>query len=243
MKLNYIKNFQNLKGLLFEGDEPDTTLGKFSVEGQRILAPGITVWDEPHVRARGTTPLGGFMPVDDEGVAAQPLKLVEKGRTVQLPRTTRPLADKKRSNGHACATALSMPRECLTNVRVEPENPLTWDTLVSRLLARCQELGLPYGYILHAWPGPDTDNQPVWERVYMDGRREFVHGLKIDGLTTRSLRDIIAAGDEPVVSHLDQPGETGLPAQNVSAPALLLEEMELVTLDNKPDQKPFVKKP
>ena len=238
-----IKNFQNVKGLLFEGDEPDETLGKFNVEGQRVLAPGITVWDEPHARARGNTPLGGFMPVDDEGVAAQTLKLVEKGRTVQLPRTTRPLADKKHSNGHACATPLSMPRECLTNVRVEPENPVPWDGLVERLLARCQELGLPYGYILHAWPGPDTDNQPVWERVYTDGRREFVYGLKIDGLTTRSLRDILAAGDEPAVSHLDQPGEAGLPAQNVSTPALLLEEMELVTLDNKPDQKPFVKKP
>ncbi len=238
-----VKNFQNLKGLLSEGDEPDETLGKFSVPGQRVLAPGLTVWDEPLTRARGEVPLGGFMPVDDEGVAAQTLKLVEQGRVVEIPRTTRPLTDKKHSNGHACATPLSMPRECLTNVRVDSENPLGWDSLVSQFLDRCRELGLEYGYVLHQWPGPNNDNLPVLEKVHLDGSSEFVYGLKIDGLTTRSLRDILAAGDDPVVSHLEQSGETGLPAQNVSTPALLLEEMELVTVDSKPDQKPFVKKP
>ena len=238
-----VANFQNLKGLLADGDETDATLGKFSHPGQRIMAPGITVWEEPLLQKRGGVPLGGFMPVDDEGVAAQTLKLVEQGRVVEIPRTTRPLEDKKPSNGHARLTRQSMPRERLTNVRVEPENPLAWNELVDRFLGRCKELGLEYGYVLHQWPGPDNQNMPVWEKVYLDGHSEFVYGLKIDGLTTRALRDILAVGDWPVVSHLEMPGEEGLPAQNVQTPALLLDEMELVTVDSKPDKPPFVKKP
>ncbi|MBR2081608.1 MAG: hypothetical protein IJ876_01120 [Elusimicrobiaceae bacterium] len=238
-----VQNFQNLKGLASDGEAVDTTMGKFSIEGQRVMAPGITVWDEPLRREANGIPLGGFTPVDDEGVAAQTLKLVEQGRVVDLPRTTRPLDDKKPSNGHALITHQSMPRERLSNVWVEPAEPLAWDDLVSTFLDRCRELDLEYGYVLHQWPGPYNENLPVWERVYLDGTSEFVYGLKIDGLTTRSLRDILAAGDSPVISHIDMPGEVGLPAQNVDTPALLIEEMELITVDGKPDKEPFVKKP
>lgn len=238
-----VSNLQNLKGLLSSSKEMDPTMGRFSNEQKRVMAPGITVWDKPLQRIDGDIPLGGFMPVDDEGVAAKELKLVEQGRVVALPRTTRPLEDKKPSNGHAVATRKSFPRERLTNVRVEPEEPLAWNALVDQFLARCKELGLDYGYVLHEWPSPANDNKPVLERVYLDGKSEFVYGLKIEGLTTRSLRDILAAGDSPVVTHIEEEYVKGLPSQSVSAPALLLEEMEFTSIEAKPDKKTFVPKP
>ncbi len=237
-----VKNFQNLKALVSAGGEEDPQKGRFEVSGQRIMSPGITVWDEPLLRADKQTPLGGFMPVDDEGVAAETLKLVENGRVVDLPRTTRPFGGKIPSNGHARATYQSLPRERLTNVRVEPEHPLNWNDLWQQLLARCQALNLEYGYIIHQWPKPDSDYLFMLEKVYVDGRSEFVHGLKIGDLTTRSLRDILAVGDTPAVSHIRLTGEE-LPSQTVTTPALLLEELELVTTDSKPDKKPFVPKP
>lgn len=238
-----VQNFQNLKMLTSEGDEEDSTTGKFNLKGQRVMAPGLTVWEEPFARTRGEVPLGGFTPVDDEGITAQTLKLVEQGHITDIPRTTRPLKGKKPSNGHALITPQSMPRERLTNVRLEPQEPLAWDELVSRFLQRCKTLGLDYGYVMHEWPTAFNNHTPVLEKVYVDGSSQFVYGLKIDGLTTRSLRDILAAGDSPVVTHIEVPGEVGLPAQNVQTPALLIEELELVPDETKPDKHPFVKKP
>jgi len=114
--------------------------------------------------------------------------------------------------------------------------------MVQQFLTRCQALDLEYGYIIHQWPTTDSDALFMLEKVYVDGRSEFVHGLKIADLTPRSLRDILAVGDTPVVSHIRLTGEE-IPSQTVTTPALLLEELELVTTDSKPDKKPFVSIP
>ncbi|MBR5151815.1 MAG: hypothetical protein IKW71_03195, partial [Elusimicrobiaceae bacterium] len=208
-----VTNFQNLKSLASAAPE-DTTAGKFNMLDQRVMAPGITVTENPLLRQlEDGTPLWAFMPVDDEGVAAEKLTLVERGRVQQLPRTTRPLKDKGPSNGHARLTYASMPREQLTNVFVQAQNPVTTEALINKLLARCEELGLDYGYIVSTWPGADNGSF-LLQRVYLDGRRETVHGLNIDGLTTRSLRDILALGDQARISYILE-GNKLIPSQNV----------------------------
>lgn len=254
-----VENFQNLKPLASANADKDNTSGKFSVEGKRIMAPGITVWDDPRLRMMENVsfgkkedlqkhtrniPLTGYMPVDDEGVEAQKLLLVDNGHIVDIPRTTRPLSDKKGSNGHARLTLNSMPRERLTNVVVVAEKPLTWQQMIDKLLERCKELGLEYGYIMYAWPHDSNENRPVLLRVYLNGDTEYVYGLQIDGITTRSLRDIQAAGKEHWVTHIENPDDVdAISIQTVDAPDLLLEELELITTDAKPDKKPFVPKP
>ncbi len=237
-----VQNFQNVHLLASARYGADPQKGRFDSEGQRIMSPGITVWDAPHLRIAGAIPLSGFMPVDDEGVATQPLTLVENGRVVEIPRTTRPLPDKKISNGHARISRQSMPRERLTNVIVDVENLLSEEELVQKLLDRCEELGLEYGYIVYEWL--NSAAEPIVMKVYLDGQKEMVHGLQIGGMSTRSLRDILAAGISNVISHIEDPsGDENIPTQTVNTPALLLEELELVVTEGKPDKKPFVPKP
>lgn len=237
-----VQNFQNVHPLASAGYEADPQKGRFDSEGQRIMSPGITVWDAPYLRVEGGIPLSGFMPVDDEGVESQPLTLVENGRVVEIPRTTRPLPDKKISNGHARITHHSMPRERLTNVIVDVEEFLSEEELIQKLLDRCEELGLEYGYIVYEWL--NSAAEPIVVKVYLDGQQEVIHGLQIESMSTRSLRDILAAGYSYEIIHIEDPaGEEIIPTQTVNTPALLLEELELVVTEGKPDKKPFVPKP
>lgn len=245
-----IENLQNLNPLLSSNSEIDITAGKMRTVGQRVMAPGITVYDSPQERfvtgsSMGEVPLGGFMPVDDEGVAAEKLTLVESGRLKQLPRTSRPFGDKTPSNGHARLAPQSFPRERLTNVQVRPHVVLSDSELEKKLLDRCRELGLDYGYILYDFPNSDEGTVLRAIRVYTTGnKRETVYGLRLSNLTTRALRDITACGDQPKVLWIGpEPSSNGLPKQSVSAPALLVDEIEFVPTDKKPDKKPFVVKP
>ena len=116
--------------------------------------------------------------------------------------------------------------------------------LEKKLLDRCRELGLDYGYILHDFPM--SNDGTVWraERVYTTGdRREMVYGLRLANLTTRALRDITAAGDQVETLWVGSDSSSNLPSQSVSSPALLIDEIEFVPSDKKPDRKPFVPKP
>lgn len=243
-----VENVQNSHPLLSRNNDVDATAGKMRTVGQRVMSPGINVYDDPYARfapgPMGDIPLGGFMPVDDEGTAAQRLTLVEGGRLKQLPRTARPFGDLTPSNGHARMTQRSYPREQLTNVRLQPHTALSDNQLEEKLLDRCRELGLDYGYILYDLPDNEgTVSRAV--RVYTTGnKREMVYGLRLTNLTTRALRDIIAAGDQAEVLWMyTEFSSGGAPGQSISSPALLVDEIEFIPTDKKPDKKPFVPKP
>ncbi len=244
-----VQNMQNVNPLLSARTETDKTAGTLrNKQGLRVLSNLIDIYDRPQARSFNGKPLGGFMPIDDEGVSAQELALISGGKLLELPRTSRPLDDKISSNGHARLTILSLPRERLTNVFAEAKKPQSAAKLEKTLLTKCRELELEFCYILDSFPiKKDTARLTTAQRIYSkDGHKETVYGLKINNLTTRALRDIIAAGDDSEVSYFhltehDYP--PALPEQSVVAPSLLLEELELVPDEAKPDKPPFVKKP
>ena len=243
-----VENLQNLHPLMASFSDVDMSAGKMRTPGQRVMSPGINVYDDPYARVVpspvGDLPLGGFMPVDDEGTAAQKLTLVEGGRLKQLPRTSRPFGDKTPSNGHARLTSQSFPRERLTNVQLQPQVAFQDSELEKKLLDRCRELGLDYGYILYDFPASNDGLVLRAERVYTTGgRREMVYGLRLANLTTRALRDIIAAGDQAKILWVGSESSSNLPSQSVLSPALLIDEIEFVPTDKKPDRKPFVAQP
>ncbi len=241
----FVKNIQNLKPLLPENAETLEKTGSFKEKlDQRVISNVIDLYDRPDWSDYDGWPLGGFMPVDDEGVAAQTLQLTQNGKLVNLPRTSRPFEKGARSNGHARLTPTSLPRERLTNLFVEAKAPKTWEELQEALIKKCKELGLEYGYILYDFPTGD-DKTVAWvQRLYVDGKTEPVYGLQVNDLTPRALRDIRAAGDVAFVTPASpELFKEVLPAQSIISPALLLEELELGPDNKKADQKPFVPKP
>ncbi len=243
-----VQNLQNINPLLSAKRETDPTAGKLRGNvGLRVLSNVADVYDRPQQTHFNGVALSGFLPVDDEGVRAQELPLVLGGKLRTLPRTGRPLEKGDKTNGHAYMTLLSFPRERLTNVFIEAKQPINAAQLEEQLLKQCRALELEYCYILPVFPAQKDPAEILYAtRVYSkDGRKETVYGLKLNELTPRALRDIMAAGDDPHVVHSPAgPYENpAFPVQSVVTPSLLIEEMELVPDDVKPDKKPFVKRP
>ena len=88
-------------------------------------------------------------------------------------------------------------------------------------------------------------------RVYPDGREELVRGLRFRGLSTRSLRDVLAASRESVLfefinnaAPLALLGAGGfLSPTSVVSPALLFEELELELPQDQLPKRPIVPPP
>ena len=189
--------------------------------GMRIMSPGINVYDRPLLREyKGTK--AGFSPMDDEGVLAQDLLLVSKGKLKNLPLSRRS-GKRGKSNGHGFAFS-DQPRENTTTLVVEPENPLSQKELEEKLLARCRELELEYCYIAH--------DDSLFERIDMkSGKREFVLGLDMTYSAKRALRDILAAGDDFNLEN------------GAIVPSLLVDEVELEPKEMIPERKPLIPRP
>ena len=223
-----IRGVEKNKPLLSSAYEDDPEAGELRNKvGMRVISPVVDVYDRPHLREFKGRRLPNFAPVDDEGVASQDLTLVSGGKLVQLPSSRRSVKKGEKSNGHAFFR-YAYPREMLTTVVVEPKNPLSQKELEEKLLSRCKELELDYCYIVPNMRGKDA----MVERIYTaDGHKEPVTGLEVSNLTTRALRDILAAGDDSDLYS------------NVIVPSLLVDEIELLPSDRRPDRKPFIARP
>jgi len=88
-------------------------------------------------------------------------------------------------------------------------------------------------------------------RVYQDGRAEMVRGLRFRALNVRSLKDIIAAGDDLNVFNFPENGQPfalmGAGAEtagtSVIAPSLLIDDLELVRMEDEQPKLPIVPAP
>ena len=88
-------------------------------------------------------------------------------------------------------------------------------------------------------------------RVYPDGREELVRGLRFKGLSSRSLRDILAASAETTIFHyinngapLARTGVAGyIAGTSVIAPGLLFDELEVDRIQEPLEKPPLVPPP
>ncbi len=241
----FVRNANHSKPLLSAQSETDGTAGQFKDKlGMRVMSNLLDVYDRPQEAFFQGQPLQGFMPVDDEGVQAQPLQLVQGGKLLALPTVRSPIEGQKQSNGHARMSGATYPRAALSNVFFEPKQPLSKQEMENKLLQRCRDLELDYCYILPRFPAISGGQGEVgfgWRIYSKDGHKEPVYGLRLTGVTTRSLRDILAAGDDAAVSYFVD-GNT-LISSSVVAPSLVVDEIEILPTQRKPDRAPFVPLP
>ena len=232
-----LSQMRNSKPWLLTYSDDDKEAGKlYKKQHLRVSTDLLTMYDRPLLREFEGITLSRFRPVDAEGVAAENLTLVQNGHVKDFPLTQRPLTKNHRSNGHAQISQLYGPREDLTNVFIEPTETWTDEQMEEKLLARCRELGLEYGYILHE-PNPSGDLGI--ERIYTkDGRKETVLNLKWDGnfFTQRDLRSVLAVGGKAKLAE-------NFYNKVIVTPSVLMSEVELVPQEHKPHRQPFIAKP
>ncbi|HLY64493.1 MAG TPA: hypothetical protein VKU60_03070, partial [Chloroflexota bacterium] len=88
-------------------------------------------------------------------------------------------------------------------------------------------------------------------RVYPDGREELIRGVRFGGLNVRSLKDIMAVGDdESMFEFLDNSAPMALMGAGgfvteaeVIAPSVLIDDLELHKMDEELPKLPIVPAP
>lgn len=240
-------------------------------DGSRILPEWIDVVDDPTQTEWRGTPLFGHYPVDIEAVIPQPLTLVEKGELKNYLLTRQPVRGYEGSNGRArLPGSFGANAAGFGNLFIRASETVPFDQLKRQLIELCDRRNKPYGLLIRKLDFPTTASidelrslaaatrgaTPISPpllayRIYPDGREELVRGLRFRGLNVRTLRDILAASDEPYVfdflnnaAPLAMSGAGGYVTNNsVIAPAVLIDDVELEKVQDELPKLPVVPPP
>ncbi len=249
--------------------------------GTRVLPANVTLVDDPTLKDFQGQPLLGGYDVDDEGVKAQSVTLVDNGILKDLLMSRRPGPDFQASNGHARSAVLSDPRPLSSNLIFQATGALDAAGLRKKFLDACRDDGHEWCLEVKQMDNPALSSLRQEDfadfigelgggiasgsrlplslyRVYVaDGRAEPVRGGAIEGLTLRSIRNILAIGSDPVVFTYMQNASDGLAGSalgafgsaqagipsTVVAPSFLLEEVEVRGFHGEPRRLPLVPAP
>lgn len=217
--------------------------------GRRLLPEGWAVVDD----APGHPDRLGSYRADHEGIPPRRVELVQDGVLRDVLLTRVPRGDRSESTGHARALGADRRVAVPAVVEVSPPALLRRKALEKRAFKLAAEAGLDHVLVVRrlspaalegvglrltsdeAPPGLTAPTEVY--RLYRDGRRVPVRGLRFSGVDRRSLRDIVAATKGPGWTALldgpPGPGRYSLGAVSGlgvswNVPEVLVSEMELV---------------
>jgi TldD protein len=249
--------------------------------GTRVLPATVTLIDDPTLSEFQGQSLLGRYEVDDEGVKPQRVELVQNGVLKNQLMSRRPGPDFQASNGHARSAMLSDTKPLSSNLIFQSSDAVSAADLRKKFLDSCRQDGHEWCLEIKRMDNPAVSSVSqqdfsdfigsiaggvasgervplLFYRVYVaDGREELVRGGHIEGLTLRSLRNVLNIGsDLAVYSYLQNPAggfagtalgafggaQGGIPS-TVIAPSLLLEEVEIRGFHGEPRRLPLVPAP
>ncbi len=195
-----------------------------------VLPRFLSVFDDPTAQRIGNQELLGHYQVDDQGVPARRVSLIEQGVLKNFLMSRRPGKDMLQSNGHGRSVVPGRETAQIGNLFIQSKEGKSYEDLKQELIKMCREENLQYGILIKAL---DTDTRspigtPVLTyKVYVvDGREELIRGAFAQEIPIRSLRQIEAVGDDSFVVNRLSGGELPTPT-SIVAPSVLLEEIEL----------------
>jgi hypothetical protein len=239
--------------------------------GARVLPDTFDVVDDPTQKEWRGRPLFGSYTVDREGVLPKPLKLIEKGVLKNYLMTRQPVRGYEGSTGRArLPGSYGSSAAAISNLFVSTSEPVTVAELKKKLIELCRTRNKPYGIIVRKMDFPSSagldemrrlmtgqqGGRPVSPpilvyKVYADGREELVRGMRFRGFNVRSLKDILAAGDDSAAfEYMDSTapfaliGGAGFTAETcVVAPSILIDDLELHPAEEELPKLPVVSAP
>jgi TldD protein len=239
--------------------------------GARVLPETFDVVDDPtQTEWRGRALFGSYK-VDREGVIAKPLRLIEKGMLKSYLLTRQPVRGYEGSNGRArLPGGMGASAATISNLFVSSSDAVTVSELKKKLIELCRTRNKPYGIIVRKMDFPSTASlseiralmggqqggrpvsMPVLVyKVFLDGHEELVRGMRFRGFNVRSLKDILAAGDDAAAfEYMDNTapfalvGGAGFTAEVcVVAPSILIDDLELHPAEEELPKLPVVSPP
>ena len=208
--------------------------------GLRVMADAFSASDTPSVTQFEGRALAGSYAVDDEGVRAKDVKLVEKGRLVTLLTSRVPQKNFPRSNGHGRSNTV------LAGVfQVESADPIPASELKGKYLELLKAQDKTFGYIVRGvrpdgqggGSGPGIDSIV---KVTLDGHETPVRGMRFGAVPAVAFRDLSEASKERSV-YSYRAGATS--AVSVIAPSVIFEELEILRIRDILQKPPVVPSP
>ena len=205
--------------------------------GRPVLPEFLTVVDDPTVERWNGRALMASYAVDDEGVAAQAVTLVDKGVLKTLLMGRRPRKEIGPSNGHGRLGTFQGPQPHVANLFITSSRGRTEGELKQELIGKVKTQGLPFGLLIRSLAetsgggsGSSRSRSPLGSpvlayKVFPDGREELFRGLAFGDVTLKSLREIVSSGKEG--NLLSGFLSSGGPWTSIVAPSVLFEELEL----------------
>jgi TldD protein len=201
--------------------------------GSRVLPPTVSLIDDPAAKDFHGRPLLGGYAVDDEGVRAQKVTVVDKGNLTELLMSRRPGPDSDSSNGHGRSGFLGDAKATMSNLFFNASETVSPSELKKKFLDECRSEKLEYSIIVREMDNPTLsllhredysellasfgggagtgDRLPllVYKVYPQDGREELVRGARIIGLNTRALRNLAGIGNDNFVYNYMQSQDAG----------------------------------
>lgn len=188
--------------------------------GRRVLPPYLHLIDDPTRREYQGEPLLGFYPVDDDGLAPQPLTLIDKGILKTLYMSRQPAKELRQSNAHSRSGEGRMG-----NAFLESDKALPLAELKKKLLELAAEEGLDSALVVYRLAEPSRllshfqslrQNMQVLrtfgspDRLTLtppllltrldrkSGQETWLRGYAFDTINPSLLRDIVAVSQERI---------------------------------------------
>jgi hypothetical protein len=237
--------------------------------GGRVLPEFLSVKDDPTLTTYQGSPVLGYCKIDDEGVPAQTVTLVDKGYLKTLLNNRTPIKRVLESNGHNRGGTIMISNLLVTS---EPSKALAQKDLKKKFIDLVKQRELPYGIIIRKTSDKNIlftslskitfgntiffsqqNAIPVLQayKVYPDGKEEILNNIVINSLSAQSFKDIVNVGNKAnvlnylasrVVQSMDF-GTSMYIGSSIIAPDLLFEDMEINSNDKDTPKLPYISSP
>jgi predicted Zn-dependent protease len=209
--------------------------------GSRVLPSGVSLVDDPVRKDYQGAPLIGGFQVDEEGVKAQRVELVDSGTLKQFLMSRRPGPDFDVSNGHGRGYYLTDPRPAMSNMFFQAAQTKSPEELRKQFFDACRDAGRAWCVVVKKMDNPAValsrqedvneyvgamagsigagDRLPLLlYRVYLnDGREEPLRGALLRGFNIRALRSIAGIGSDFTAYNYMQSQQFGFAGTALSA--------------------------
>lgn len=218
--------------------------------GRLVLPETLSLRDDPTVvQFRGQS-LAGHYRLDDQGIPAAPVDLIEKGVLKSFLLSRYPVIGFPRSNGHGRSNPGVEPAGMPGNLFLNSSKTYPASGLLSRLRAECLRLGKTHGLWIKSLrqftQKSTTGGQDSIRLIGMvslvearTGRVTLTRDLDIVGTPLVLMSRILASGSDPRVRNFSA---GGVPVSVVTS-SLLVAEAELQRSESKPEKAPILSPP
>jgi TldD protein len=209
--------------------------------GSRVLPGTVSLLDDPTAKQFQGRDLLGAYDVDQEGVKAQRVEIVNSGLLLNFLMSRRPGPDLDHSNGHGRAAYLGDPRPMASNLFFTSSDGISPDDMKKKFMDACKQSGNKWCLIVRAMDNPVLgvreqedlseivmgaasgaaagDRLPllVYRVDVADGRESLIRGARLGGLTLRAVRNIAAVGNDETAFDFMQSQQAGFAGTALAA--------------------------